>query len=111
MIHIRTRRTAIDKNMELKYRIKITEQNDGGKLYTPQVTVPGGKLLKMFGFKDKWLNIIPQLGNHNEFDSDESMSMAFYIEEKAIEYIDGHKLCMEGKYGKQTKSITYKPLS
>jgi protein associated with RNAse G/E len=94
--------------MKCIYRIKITEQNDGEKMYTPQVTRPVGKLLKIFGFKDKWFNIIPQLGNHNGFDIDESMSYSFNVEEKAIEYIEGHKLCMEGKYGKQTKSITYK---
>jgi hypothetical protein len=94
--------------MKCIYRIKITEQNNGEKMYTPQVTRPVGKLLKMFGFKDKWLNIIPKLGSHKGFDTDESMSLLFDTEEKAIEYIEGHKLYLEGKYGKQTKSITYK---
>ena len=94
--------------MKCIYRIKITEQNDGEKMYTPQATRPVGKLLKMFGFKDKWLNIIPQLGSHNGFDTDESMSLSFNVEEKAIKCIEDRKLYMEGKYGKQTKSITYK---
>jgi hypothetical protein len=94
--------------MKYIYRIKITEQNDGEKMYTPQATRPVGKLLKIFGYKDIWLNIIPKLGSHKGFDIDKSMSVSFDTEEKAIEYIEGHKLYIEGKYGKQTKSITYK---
>jgi hypothetical protein len=90
----------------MTYRIKITEQNDGVKWYTPQVTIPGSKLLKMFGYKDKWLNVISLFGG-TVYEENETLTMSWPTEQEAMDVINGHKLYYEGKLGKQTKSITY----
>jgi hypothetical protein len=88
--------------MKRIYRIKINEQNDGTSWYVPQVTYPYSKLAKIFGCKDTWLNIYQGYGES------EYAEIQYITEEEAMEQINSHKLYMEGRHGKQTKTITYK---
>jgi hypothetical protein len=88
--------------MKCIYRIQIRETNDGTSWYVPQVTYPYSKLAKIFGCKDTWLNI------YQGFGESETMTISYITEEEAMEQINSHKLYMEGRHGKQTKSITYK---
>ena len=49
--------------MNYIYRIKITERNNGTKVYTPQVSVPISRLLKWTGFGETWFNIVEEGGD------------------------------------------------
>lgn len=97
-----------------KYRIKITEQNDGTKLYTPQVLIPINRFLEwfeiewnIFGSEEKCFNIIQENCNFYEM---ETISHSYKLESKALEIIEQYKEWVKNEHGKETKEITYKEL-
>lgn len=96
--------------MKLGYRIKVSELNNGEVWYTPQVQLPGNKLLRIFGIKGKWLNIITREENRKMYWVEEESSMSFLIEERAMELMDGYRSFIGDEYGKQTKSTNYKKI-
>ena len=91
--------------MNYIYRIKITERNNGTKVYTPQVGVPVSKVLKWLGVSESWLNIIEENGSFTEL---ETISHVFKLESKALEVVERYKQYQQNKQGEQTKEITYK---
>ena len=93
--------------MKLGYRIKVSELNNGEVWYTPQVQLPGNKLLGIFGIKGKWLNIVTREENRKMYWVEEESSMSFLVEERAMELMDGYRSFIGDEYGKQTKSTNY----
>ena len=104
----------LKKMKNYKYRIKITEQNDGTKSYTPQVIIPVNRFLEWFGIEcnifgsdEKCFNIIK---DNNQFTELETLSHSYSSEFKALEVIEEYKQWARNEHAKQTKEITYKEL-
>ena len=91
----------------LRYRIQIEEKNNGEKWHIPQVGEPRLKIGRFTHLYTDWENIIPQ---HQSFITAKSMSYSYLKEQEALDIIEQYKQYLRDERGKETKSITFKPI-
>jgi len=89
----------------MKYRIKIEEQNNGKKWYTPQVGTPKLKIGKFDFVSTEWSNIIEDT---KSFWISSFAQISYYTEQKALDVIEEYKQYLIDEKGEEVKSTTYK---
>ena len=93
--------------MEIKYRIKVTETNNGKCKYTPQINIP----MLVTGedgngiFEDNYQNIIEPFTN--SFELSDIYETTYKTKDDALKVINDYKKFLIEIEGKQTKNITY----
>ena len=98
-----------DYMMKMKrYRVKIEEQNDGKKLYTPQVgnvSIIGKMYLNLFTY---WENILAYDGGYCQ--TARMIHQLHETEQEALDAIEQYKKFITEEESKKTKSVTYKEI-
>ena len=91
-----------------RYRVKIEEQNDGKKWYTPQVgnvTLIGKWQLNL---RTNWENILTY--DVGRCETARMIRQLYKTEQEALDAIEQYKKFITEEELKETKSVTYKEI-
>jgi len=91
-----------------RYRVKIEEQNDGKKWYTPQVgnvSIVGKMYLNLFTY---WENILAYEGGFCQ--TARMIHQLYETEQEALDAIEQYKKFFNKEFDTKIKSVTYKEI-